>query len=284
MELARIGIARTPNAASETVPGWMRTGFATYAALASRGYPLAGDAASVALGQRAAMEVYPDASFWLFAAARPRDHAGAPGRRAPLTRKRNARVAAIVADRLPLLTPEIRQRLEQHPHFPLSATARIDYIDASCAAAMGALALAGEARCMSGRAGEGGIWLPEWSVIAEPLEASGRETRAPMAIADGIITSDPAILQGKPAVRGTGISVAFVLELLAGMTKDEVLRDYPLLTSDDIDHALKYAADVMHQERGLRQVVGGAVGDVLSGSARSGGMLLLPHQAGGWTN
>ncbi len=78
-----------------------------------------------------------------------------------------------------------------------------------------------------------------------------------MAVATDIellnrIVCDPAILRGKPILRGTRFSVAFILECLAGMTKEELLRDYPSLTEDDIRAALLYAARVMHQERALR--------------------------------
>lgn len=48
------------------------------------------------------------------------------------------------------------------------------------------------------------------------------------------------------------MSVAFVLECLAGMTVEELLRDYPDLTWEDIEAALRYAAKVLDQERGLR--------------------------------
>ena len=41
------------------------------------------------------------------------------------------------------------------------------------------------------------------------------------------VTSDPHILVGKPVMRGTRISVAWILEWLAGITGEELLRDYP---------------------------------------------------------
>lgn len=66
------------------------------------------------------------------------------------------------------------------------------------------------------------------------------------------IICDPAILRGKPVIRGTRFSVAFILECLAEMTKEEMLRDYPSLTKDDIRAALLYAARILHQERSLR--------------------------------
>jgi uncharacterized protein (DUF433 family) len=57
------------------------------------------------------------------------------------------------------------------------------------------------------------------------------------------IDHDPKILNGKPHVRGTRLSVEFILELFAsGATRDEVLKAYPQLTAQSIEEALKYAA------------------------------------------
>lgn len=57
------------------------------------------------------------------------------------------------------------------------------------------------------------------------------------------ITADPKILGGKPIIRGTRISVEFILELLAsGATEAEILQDYPHLKRGDIKACLAYAA------------------------------------------
>ena len=57
------------------------------------------------------------------------------------------------------------------------------------------------------------------------------------------IAVDPRVLGGKPIVRGTRISVEFVLELLAsGATEEEILLDYPHLKPADIRACLEYAA------------------------------------------
>ena len=57
------------------------------------------------------------------------------------------------------------------------------------------------------------------------------------------IVCDPAILNGKPVVRGTRISVALILQCVAsGMSREEILLGYPTLTSEGLDAALDFAA------------------------------------------
>ena len=57
------------------------------------------------------------------------------------------------------------------------------------------------------------------------------------------ITSDPAVLGGRPCIRGMRVRVKDILDLLAsGATRDEILADYPYLEGDDIAAALEYAA------------------------------------------
>jgi len=56
------------------------------------------------------------------------------------------------------------------------------------------------------------------------------------------ITVNPKILGGKPIIRGTRISVEFILELLASdVSEEEILQDYPHLTKEDINACLRYA-------------------------------------------
>lgn len=58
-----------------------------------------------------------------------------------------------------------------------------------------------------------------------------------------LIISNPEILSGKPIIKGTRISVALILQCFSsGMTKQDILRGYPTLTSEGIDAALDYAA------------------------------------------
>ncbi len=67
-------------------------------------------------------------------------------------------------------------------------------------------------------------------------------------MAEGI-TVDPEILGGKPIIKGTRISVEFILELLgSGVSEDELLRDYPHLSSEDIRACLNYAAHSLRNE------------------------------------
>jgi uncharacterized protein (DUF433 family) len=64
------------------------------------------------------------------------------------------------------------------------------------------------------------------------------------------ITIDPAILVGKPVIKGTRLAVEFILELLAGgWTQEQILANYPGLTLADILACLAYAKDVLQEER-----------------------------------
>ena len=57
------------------------------------------------------------------------------------------------------------------------------------------------------------------------------------------ITIDPEICFGKPCIKGTRISVGDILGWLAvGMTKDEIIEDYPELQEAHIRSALAFAA------------------------------------------
>ena len=64
------------------------------------------------------------------------------------------------------------------------------------------------------------------------------------------ISIDPAIMLGKPVIRGTRITVELLLRRLAeGASERELLEDYPHLTTEDIRAAVAYgAASVAHEE------------------------------------
>ena len=58
------------------------------------------------------------------------------------------------------------------------------------------------------------------------------------------ITIEPGKRGGKPCIRGLRITVYDVLEYLAsGMSEDQILRDFPDLTREDIRACLAFAAD-----------------------------------------
>lgn len=58
------------------------------------------------------------------------------------------------------------------------------------------------------------------------------------------IVLDPEIRFGKPVVRGTRLTVGDVLGYLAGgMSEQDLLADFPVLTQEDIRACLAYAAD-----------------------------------------
>jgi uncharacterized protein (DUF433 family) len=64
------------------------------------------------------------------------------------------------------------------------------------------------------------------------------------------ITVDPGVLVGKPIIRGTRISVEFIIDLLGrGWTTDQILREYDHLTLPDLLACLAYAGEVLKSER-----------------------------------
>lgn len=64
------------------------------------------------------------------------------------------------------------------------------------------------------------------------------------------ITVDPAVLHGKPCIRGLRYPVELLLDLLAAdMPADAILADYPDLERDDIRAALAYAAQLSRVQR-----------------------------------
>ena len=64
------------------------------------------------------------------------------------------------------------------------------------------------------------------------------------------ITVDPEVLVGKPTIRGLRISVEQVLRSLsAGVTKEQLLADYPELEDEDIPAVLAYAAERVADEQ-----------------------------------
>ena len=64
------------------------------------------------------------------------------------------------------------------------------------------------------------------------------------------IDINPAVMMGKPVIRGTRITVELILRKLAeGASESELLQDYPHLAAEDIRAAVAYgAASVAHEE------------------------------------
>jgi len=57
------------------------------------------------------------------------------------------------------------------------------------------------------------------------------------------IQRDPAVMGGKPSIRGSRVTVGMIVGMLgSGHDIDQLLTDYPYLTREDILEALRYAA------------------------------------------
>ena len=64
------------------------------------------------------------------------------------------------------------------------------------------------------------------------------------------ITVDPAVLAGKPVVKGTRISVELLLDRLAdGWSHDDILAAYPQLTREQVLAAVRFASELFKEER-----------------------------------
>ena len=63
------------------------------------------------------------------------------------------------------------------------------------------------------------------------------------------VTLDPAVLAGKPVIRGTRLSVEFIIGLLAAdWTEADIIAEYEI-THDDILACYAYARDVLSSEK-----------------------------------
>ncbi|MGQ0486716.1 MAG: DUF433 domain-containing protein [Hyphomicrobiales bacterium] len=63
------------------------------------------------------------------------------------------------------------------------------------------------------------------------------------------ITRNPAVMGGKACIRGMRVTVGMIVgQIGAGVAIDELLRDYPYLTREDVLEAISYAASLA-QER-----------------------------------
>ncbi|WP_089726359.1 DUF433 domain-containing protein [Candidatus Thiosymbion oneisti] len=63
------------------------------------------------------------------------------------------------------------------------------------------------------------------------------------------IHTDPAVLAGKPIVKGTRLSVDFLLSLLAeGWSEAQILENYPQLSHEALQAVFAFTAEVMREE------------------------------------
>ena len=63
------------------------------------------------------------------------------------------------------------------------------------------------------------------------------------------IAADPAVMMGKPCIKGTRITVELIMRKLgAGRSFADILDAYPQLTDDDLRAALAFAADYLQHE------------------------------------
>jgi uncharacterized protein (DUF433 family) len=77
----------------------------------------------------------------------------------------------------------------------------------------------------------------------------------PKEISRGIIV-DSRVMAGKPVIKGTRIPVELVLsKLSANHSMDELLSDYPELTTDQIKDCLRYAAILVQRKNRIRSII-----------------------------
>lgn len=66
---------------------------------------------------------------------------------------------------------------------------------------------------------------------------------------DDRIEVNPEKMVGKPVIKGTRITIAQIINLVAnGATAGEILEDYPELVAEDITAALRYASKRVAEE------------------------------------
>ena len=72
------------------------------------------------------------------------------------------------------------------------------------------------------------------------------------------IIIDPGILVGKPVIKGTRLSVEFIIDLLSqGWSEQEILHNYPGITREDIRACLSYASETLKIEKVYAFPLGG---------------------------
>ena len=88
------------------------------------------------------------------------------------------------------------------------------------------------------------------SVSARYAQGETRQGFSELHMTDGDwrqrIVCDPAIHHGEPCIRGTRIAVSVIVGSLADLCLEDLLREYPQLTREDVQSALLYAAEAAH--------------------------------------
>jgi uncharacterized protein (DUF433 family) len=65
----------------------------------------------------------------------------------------------------------------------------------------------------------------------------------------GRIEINPKVMMGKPVIRGTRLTVELILRKLSeGAGEEDLMEAYPRLTREDIQAAIRYAADTISHE------------------------------------
>jgi len=66
------------------------------------------------------------------------------------------------------------------------------------------------------------------------------------------ITFDPLVMGGRACIRGMRITVALIVNLVAnGMSREDIIHEYPDLDSEDIRQSLQYASALANEEIGF---------------------------------
>jgi uncharacterized protein (DUF433 family) len=89
---------------------------------------------------------------------------------------------------------------------------------------------------------------PGWIVLDGPGESrdTGDVTSSELL---ELVTVDPAICHGQPCIKGTRVLVTVILDALAaGLTAEEIVRQYPSLSDDGVRAAAAYGAWLAKQE------------------------------------
>jgi len=59
------------------------------------------------------------------------------------------------------------------------------------------------------------------------------------------ISVNPAVCHGRACIRGTRVMVSVILDnVAAGVSREELLKSYPVLHEEDVDASLAYAAEL----------------------------------------